>query len=122
MLRDELELYSKLTGKDGTHTPICVIGAYLDGYEKGRNESRWIPVSERLPEEDKVFIVTDNFGLLTFAWYTKDLYLFSHFDFPEYNEKHKSGWIEWNDKYQRWERVIVVAWMPLPTPHESEGE
>ena len=35
MLRDEMELYSKLTGEDGTHVPIIKLGAYLDGYEKG---------------------------------------------------------------------------------------
>ena len=40
MLRDEIELYTKLTGKDGQHTPICVIGAYLDGYEKGKEEKQ----------------------------------------------------------------------------------
>ena len=35
MLRDEMELYTKLTGEDGTHVPIMKLGAYLDGYEKG---------------------------------------------------------------------------------------
>lgn len=35
MLRDEVELYAKLTGEDATHVPIMKIGAYLDGYEKG---------------------------------------------------------------------------------------
>ena len=35
MLRDEMELYTKLTGEDAAHVPIIKIGAYLDGYEKG---------------------------------------------------------------------------------------
>ena len=35
MLRDDMELYTKLTGEDGTHVPIIKLGAYLDGYEKG---------------------------------------------------------------------------------------
>lgn len=35
MLRDEIELYTKLSGNDGEHTSIGIIGAYLDGYEKG---------------------------------------------------------------------------------------
>ena len=35
MLRDEMELYTKLTGEDATHIPIIKIGAYLDGYDKG---------------------------------------------------------------------------------------
>lgn len=36
MLREEMAKYSELSGNDGEHTPICVIGAYLDGYDKGR--------------------------------------------------------------------------------------
>ena len=35
MLRDEMDLYTKLSGEDATHVPIMKIGAYLDGYEKG---------------------------------------------------------------------------------------
>lgn len=35
MLREDVELYSKLTGEDGWHVPIMKVGAYLDGYNKG---------------------------------------------------------------------------------------
>ena len=46
MLKDEVALYSKLTGNDGMNTPISIIGAYLDGYDKGKAEQpkkgRWI--------------------------------------------------------------------------------
>jgi len=35
MLWEEMEKYTKLTGKDATHVPIMKIGAYLDGYDKG---------------------------------------------------------------------------------------
>lgn len=38
MLRDEIALYTKLSGNDGEHTAIGIIGAYLDGYEKGKND------------------------------------------------------------------------------------
>lgn len=40
MLRDEVVLFTELSGRDGEHTPIGVIGAYLDGYEKGKEEGR----------------------------------------------------------------------------------
>ena len=46
MLRDEVEKYSKLTGEDGWTVPIIKVGAFLDGYEKGREDAvkhgRWI--------------------------------------------------------------------------------
>lgn len=35
MLRDEVAKYTELSGNDGEHTPIGIIGAYLDGYDKG---------------------------------------------------------------------------------------
>ena len=35
---EEVELYSRLTGKDGANIPVEIIGAYLDGYEKGKEE------------------------------------------------------------------------------------
>ena len=35
MLRDDMEQYTKLTGKDATNVPIIKLGAYLDGYDKG---------------------------------------------------------------------------------------
>lgn len=36
MLKDDVVLYSQLTGEDGLNVPIGIIGAYLDGYEKGK--------------------------------------------------------------------------------------
>ena len=47
MLRDEVALYSQLTGRDGLNVPVGIIGAYLDGYEKGKasaqpKRGKWI--------------------------------------------------------------------------------
>ena len=39
-LRDEIAQYTELSGNDGAHTPIGIIGAYLDGYEKGKASAR----------------------------------------------------------------------------------
>lgn len=50
-LGDEIALYTELSGNDGNHTPVGIIGAYLDGYEKGKASAQehktgyWIPVS-----------------------------------------------------------------------------
>jgi len=46
MLKDEVALYSQLTGKDALNVPVAIIGAYLDGYDKGKAEQqktgKWI--------------------------------------------------------------------------------
>ena len=55
MLRDEIALYTELSGNDGEHTPIGIIGAYLDGYDKGREDR---PQGEWLDEKYVAFHLT----------------------------------------------------------------
>jgi hypothetical protein len=78
----------------------------FDMVTKGiKQEPRWIPVSERLPEENRMFLVTlvdkeDGCVCLEVVWYS-----------------HVSG---------EWEEVPtgekVIAWMPLPQPYKAESE
>lgn len=72
MLRDDIELYSELSGNDGQHTAIGIIGAYLDGYEKGRASAdvpQWIPCKKRPPEIPiRVQVQLDNSWIIT-AYY-----------------------------------------------------
>ena len=48
-LRDEMALYTELTGEDGTKVPIRDLGNFLWGYEigigKGRPQGKWIGIS-----------------------------------------------------------------------------
>lgn len=57
--------------------------------------SRWIPVSERLPEENGYYLTT-----------------------TMYHEVYCDFWVE--DRFNRTEAVI--AWMPLPKPYKAESE
>ena len=83
-------------------------------------EQRWIPCSERLPEEYGEFLVT-----MTEKAKAKDL----GFDIDEtyirkmrYNSngwqlpRHIPAWINEAVKDE------VLAWMPLPEPYQEEGE
>lgn len=56
-------------------------------------EPKWIPVSERLPEDDDLYLITFDNGEI-------DLVAFDRGDFSY------SG---------------VIAWMPLPQPYEPKG-
>ena len=74
---------------------------------------QWIPVSERLPEEDGIYIVDDRrHGK---SWVHTVGYM-----------KRSNSWCEqhgiyYDDKYGRYdEQDKIVAWMPLPEPYREE--
>ena len=61
---------------------------------------KWIPVSERLPEKEVVYIISvhcDDRNFITFD------------NFCSY----KHGWKKWSNQE-------VLAWMPLPEPYKGE--
>lgn len=72
----------------------------IDDAIKALESSRWIPVTERLPDKMGSYITTIDCGKYGFA--TGQRYF--------YNDE-----IGWNDK-------DVIAWMPLPEPYKKENE
>lgn len=61
----------------------------------------WIPVTERLPEPGKCYIVCDDRGFVTCARY----YTFRYFD---------PSWLTDDDC-----ELDVIAWMELPEPYKE---
>ena len=85
---------------------------YQKGYEDGRKDNEWIPVSERLPTEEEyidnngLFIVSD--GNRTYATYL-DIYN----SMKCFGEPTMGGF--------RVDRC-VIAWQPLPAPYKADSE
>ena len=85
---------------------------YQKGYEDGRKDNEWIPVSERLPTEEEyidnngLFIVSD--GNRTYAEYL-DIYN----SMKCFGEPTMGGF--------RVDRC-VIAWQPLPAPYKADSE
>ena len=68
--------------------------------EEIRPHGEWIPCSERLPEERRLYLATiKRANGITF---TAQSYFFTEF----------SGWSDCG----------VIAWMPIPEPYKKEGE
>lgn len=70
-------------------------------------EPEWIPVSERLPEENKTVIASTKYGVYPEAKYTKEY---------GWEWAYESGADYWRELDE------VEAWMPLPKRYDAESE
>ena len=65
-IREDIKLYTKLSGEDGSQETIATIGAYLRGYRQGKEdaEPHWIPVdleNNEPPLEEWVLVSSDGY-------------------------------------------------------------
>ena len=77
--------------------------------ERLKEQHRWIPVEERLPEEDTIVLLTVSglYSCITFS------------DAIELGNLCSDG--EWFiEGYPDWDDPNVTAWMPLPEPYQKE--
>lgn len=107
----------------------------LGGFEACKaavERTRWIPVSERLPEDERECLVTlkKTYGMQEVIYGIANYLNFG--DTWHWNEK-KYGYLEWDkysDGYGGTKAYRVIAWKPLPEPYhitnpgkkESEDE
>ena len=86
------------------------------------NKGEWIPITERLPENDGHYLVTwvdGNYQTVDIIGFANHLCEIDEIDF---GNKTYSGWYEYNPEYGHYEWNGVVAWMPLPEPYKGESE
>lgn len=94
---------------------------YVLELQKYEQETGWIPVSERLPEDGTYLVTVERVAgepRIETKSFAKDLHRVDGFDFP----KHKCGWYDYDSEYGYWEDTDVIAWKPLPQPYTAESE
>lgn len=100
IVREAAELIEKLTDR-------CA--RYAEEIAVAQERQRWIPVTERLPED----------GDMVLCWY-------EYFRFGEYNRMYRTYGIGyyingmWGGDVSSGRNTKVLAWMPLPAPPEVE--
>ena len=99
----------------------------LEKHYKAKPEQKqgWIPVSERLPEEDGEYLVTVKPTFKNMRNYIKhcdfalNLYLVDEYDFV--NKKGVAGFYKYDSEYGYYEVTEVIAWCELPEPYKMCG-
>ena len=100
IVREAAELIEKLADR-------CA--RYAEEVAVAQERTRWIPVTERLPEDGDVVL----------CWY-------EYFRFGEYNRMYRTYGIGyyingmWGGDVSNGRNIKVLAWMPLPEPPEVE--
>lgn len=117
-MQDIVNRYKLVTARDF----LEMIEQLQEDLEQDEKENGWIPVSERLPEDERECLVTLEkvYGtpetLLGIANYLK-------FGDAGYWNERKYGYLEW-DKYSDGhggtKMYKVIAWMPLPEPYKED--
>ena len=84
---------------------------WLKELKQLREQTRWIPVSERLPEDGR--------PVLIYAWNVH--HVVARYDEFRTNDGYKKCWVTadaWNGNTEI--KHDVIAWMPLPALYESQ--
>jgi len=92
---------------------------WLKELKQLRERTKWIPCSERLPEESSRYLVTRGLKACNNLW--NRVYIVNYSDLMGLCKEK----IWWNGNagkpdFERYDDV--VAWMPLPKPYKAESE
>ena len=99
----EIEYYNGFTGKAAAVQAVSDACVLAVAALREQEEQQWIPVTERLPEEPGMYIVTANDG-----------------------HAQRVSFVLWQNRNRMWNLIgarsywRVTHWMPLPEPPKGE--
>ena len=107
--------FNPMTGEEEPMNEDCrksaeALDIAINALEQESKTGRWIPCSERMPEERGVYIVTEKVYSINDRKHTGCFNLMT--EQVEFS----------NGKWIRASFYEVIAWMPLPEPYKAESE
>ena len=89
--------------RDNPH--IDAVAETIERLPSVNPQPKWIPVSERLPEDEQEILFSTKTGRVHSGKY--------------HDDDSVNQWYSHKDKCRAWNNVIT-AWMPLPAPYKAE--
>lgn len=93
----------------------------ITALSNSENPNRWIPVTERLPEDGRYLVTIGDAidrPMVAIRCFNKDLSMVDDYEFED--KKGISGWTEYDSEYGWYIDYKVIAWMPLPQSYQGE--
>ena len=109
-LNEAIKRYTDNAEYERTHGNLqgCLefrqLAEYLKELKQLREQTKWIPISERLPNKKEEVLATTEWGEITIA----ERYI-------------ENEWII-QEGYNNADDDDIIAWMPLPEPYKAESE
>ena len=112
---------SSLNGKDPSQIwDTADIEVWVNALPSAQPEQRWIPCSERMPEDGENCLVSvrcSNDFLVDRGTYSTDLFKVDEEHF--FGKRGESGWYHLSSEYGYCKILNVIAWMPEPRPYKE---
>ena len=104
---DADKLWKAITTNHDDYIELGELGELIyDGEMEAQTAQQWIPVAERLPQNENTVLTT---------------YICENKRYVEEGSCYKGSWCLAYDEYRINNHPrTIVAWMPLPTPYKGE--
>jgi hypothetical protein len=115
-----VEVINSYFGVDAAYFDVDAFTLARRIMEAGWTKQEWIPVTERLPEEDGKYLVFEQSGgrtVVSVLRFAKDARKVDRYDFKG---RWKNAWYEYDSEWGHYTVDSVTHWMPLPEPPKGE--